>query len=97
VFGGAEWIWGRGERLLRSGRDMPGSNWHTYLFDPEGHINELFYGMEQIGWDGLSKPREMWSGVFNERPALPQPSEATSRSLPVTSTMENRAGCRRVT
>jgi catechol 2,3-dioxygenase-like lactoylglutathione lyase family enzyme len=77
VVNGAEWIWGRGERLLRSGRDMPGSNWHTYLFDSEGHINELFYGMEQIGWDGLSKPREMWSGVFTERPALPQRSEAT--------------------
>jgi catechol 2,3-dioxygenase-like lactoylglutathione lyase family enzyme len=77
VVNGAEWIWGRGERLLRSGRDMPGSNWHTYLFDPEGHINELFYGMEQIGWDGLSKPRQMWSGVLGERPSLPQPSEAT--------------------
>jgi catechol 2,3-dioxygenase-like lactoylglutathione lyase family enzyme len=76
VVNGSEWIWGRGERLLRSGRDMPGSNWHTYLFDPEGHINELFYGMEQIGWDGLSKPRAMWTGVLNERPELPQPSES---------------------
>jgi catechol 2,3-dioxygenase-like lactoylglutathione lyase family enzyme len=76
VVNGSEWIWGQGERLLRSGRDMPGSNWHTYLFDPEGHINELFYGMEQIGWDGLSKPREMWSGVLDERPSLPQISEA---------------------
>ena len=76
VVNGSEWIWGQGERLMRSGRDMPGSNWHTYLFDPEGHINELFYGMEQIGWDGLSKPREMWSGVMNERPSLPRISEA---------------------
>ena len=76
VVNGSGWIWGQGERMLRSGRDMPGSNWHTYLFDPEGHINELFYGMEQIGWDGLSKPREMWSGVMGEKPDLPQPSEA---------------------
>lgn len=77
VVEGAAWIWGQGERLMRSGRDMPGSNWHTYLFDPEGHINELFYGMEQIGWDGLSKPKAMWSGVLNERPSLPQASEST--------------------
>ena len=76
VVEGAEWIWGQGGRLLRSGRDMPGSNWHTYLFDPEGHINELFYGMEQVGWDGLSKPPEMWSGVLGEAPELPQRSEA---------------------
>jgi catechol 2,3-dioxygenase-like lactoylglutathione lyase family enzyme len=77
VVEGSAWIWGQGERLMRSGRDMPGSNWHTYLFDPEGHINELFYGMEQIGWDGLSKPSPMWAGVMDDRPSLPQPSEAS--------------------
>ena len=77
VVDGAAWIWGQGERIMRSGRDMPGSNWHTYLFDPQNHVNELFYGMEQIGWDGLSKPRDMWSGVLTERPTLPQSSEAS--------------------
>jgi catechol 2,3-dioxygenase-like lactoylglutathione lyase family enzyme len=77
VVNGDAWICDQGQHLLRSGRDMPGSNWHTYLFDPEGHINELYYGMEQIGWDGLSKPRQMWSGVLNERPNPPQPAEAT--------------------
>jgi catechol 2,3-dioxygenase-like lactoylglutathione lyase family enzyme len=56
---------------------MPGSNWHTYLFDADGHINELFYGMEQVGWDGRSKPSDMWSGVMSERPSLPQQSEAS--------------------
>ena len=33
----------------RRGRDMPGSNWHIYSFDPEGTVNELYYGIEQIG------------------------------------------------
>jgi catechol 2,3-dioxygenase-like lactoylglutathione lyase family enzyme len=77
VVNGAVWISGRGEHLMRSGRDMPGSNWHTYLFDPEGHINELFYGMEQIGWDRTSKPRELWSGVLSELPILPRKSESS--------------------
>jgi catechol 2,3-dioxygenase-like lactoylglutathione lyase family enzyme len=77
VVNGAIWISGRGEHLMRSGRDMPGSNWHTYLFDPEGHINELFYGMEQIGWDRISKPRELWSGVLSELPILPRMSESS--------------------
>ncbi len=62
-------------RVLRSGRDMPGSNWHTYALDPDGHTVELYYGMEQIGWDGRSKPREMYYRRFRERPELPQPSE----------------------
>jgi len=94
VVNGSEWIWGQGERLLRSGRDMPGSNWHTYLFDPEGHINELYYGMEQIGWDGVSKPREMWSGVMDERPALPQTSEAGEVERAVASGVDLASGHR---
>ena len=54
------WFTEKGIKLQRSGRDMPGSNWHTYLFDPDGHQNELYYGIEQIGWNGHSKPRIMY-------------------------------------
>ena len=46
----------RQARSCRAGRDLPGSNWHFYPPDPDGHINELYYGIEQIGWDGYSKP-----------------------------------------
>ena len=42
----------------RSGRDTPGSNWHVYPVDPEGHTNELYYGIEQIGWDGKANPKK---------------------------------------
>ena len=38
-------------RIQRVGRDMPGSNWHTYVYDPDGHTNELYYGIEQVGWN----------------------------------------------
>jgi len=48
----------RGVELQRTGRDGAGSNWATYFYDPDGHTNELYYGIEQIGWDGLSKPAE---------------------------------------
>jgi catechol 2,3-dioxygenase-like lactoylglutathione lyase family enzyme len=54
---------------------MPGSNWHTYLFDPDGHQNELYYGIEQIGWNGHSKPRAMYDRGFDKPPALPQIAE----------------------
>ena len=36
---------------------MPGSNWNAYPFDPDGHVNEIFYGIEQIGWD------DYWTGI----------------------------------
>jgi catechol 2,3-dioxygenase-like lactoylglutathione lyase family enzyme len=64
-----------GFKVGRIGRDTPGSNWHVYPADPDGHTNELYYGIEQIGWDGYSKPRAMYTRGFRERPPLPQISE----------------------
>jgi catechol 2,3-dioxygenase-like lactoylglutathione lyase family enzyme len=54
---------------------MPGSNWHVYPKDPDGHVNELYYGIEQIGWLGRSKPTAMYYRKFSEEPSLPQMSE----------------------
>ena len=44
-----KWFGEKGVTIQRSGRDMPGSNWHTYVYDPDGHTNEIYYGIEQIG------------------------------------------------
>ena len=63
-------------RVQRVGRDMPGSNWHVYVYDPDGHTNEFYYGIEQIGWNRLSKPRDLYYRGFQEKPPLPQMSEA---------------------
>jgi catechol 2,3-dioxygenase-like lactoylglutathione lyase family enzyme len=70
-----KWFSEQGIPLQRSGRDMPGSNWHTYLYDPDGHTNELYYGIEQVGWEGYSKPKPMYERGFHEAPPLPQVSE----------------------
>ncbi len=63
-------------RIQRVGRDMPGSNWHVYVYDPDGHTNELYYGIEQVGWNQRSKPRDMYYRGFQQKPPLPQMSEA---------------------
>ena len=65
----------RGYVIHRAGRDLPGSNWNVYPKDPEGHVNELFYGIEQVGWDGLSKPMAMHATRYTAPPPLPHPSE----------------------
>jgi catechol 2,3-dioxygenase-like lactoylglutathione lyase family enzyme len=70
-----DYLRGRKVEMRRTGRDMPGSNWHCYFRDPDGHTIELYYGMEQIGWDGRSKPRAMYDRRFDEKPALPQINE----------------------
>ena len=72
---GHDWFQSNDVKILRSGRDTPGSNWHFYPLDPCGHINELYYGIEQIGWSGLSKPPEMHTIKHLKPPQLPYPSE----------------------
>jgi catechol 2,3-dioxygenase-like lactoylglutathione lyase family enzyme len=72
---GFDWFTRRGKRVLRSGRDLPGSNWHFYPPDPDGHINELYYGIEQVGWDGYSKPRSLHKTRYDKPPGLPHRSE----------------------
>jgi catechol 2,3-dioxygenase-like lactoylglutathione lyase family enzyme len=69
------WLQNNGVELQRTGRDMPGSNWHTYVYDPDGHTNEIYYGIEQVGWEGFSKPRSMYDRGFREPPPLPQINE----------------------
>lgn len=69
------WLAELGQKIDRYGRD-PGSNWHTYFPDPTGHTNELEYGIEQVGWDGLSKPEVMWPWM-HEHPELPYKAEST--------------------
>ena len=76
VFAAADYFRDKQVEIRRVGRDMPGSNWHTYIRDPDGHTVELYYGMEQIGWEGRSKPETMYYRAFRERPELPQMSEA---------------------
>jgi catechol 2,3-dioxygenase-like lactoylglutathione lyase family enzyme len=72
---GHHWLKERGSNMIRAGRDMPGSNWHTYLMDADWFQNELYYGIEQIGWDGYSKPWDMHNREFKDVAPLPQISE----------------------
>lgn len=80
--------------INRSGRDMPGSNWHTYVQDLDGHTNELYYGIEQIGWDGRSKPLEMYYRRFTEKAMLPQPSEEDEIDEAITKGIDLASGFR---
>jgi len=75
VTGAEEWLRNLDNPIRRSGRDTPGSNWHVYPFDPDDNINELYYGIEQIGWDGYSKPAVFRQRGFQQTPDLPQMSE----------------------
>ncbi len=71
-----DYLCSKGVEVVRIGRDMPGGNWHVYFRDPDGHQNEMYYGIDQIGWQHRSRPYAMYYRGFRERPPLPQMSES---------------------
>ncbi len=64
-----------GATIWRVGRDVPGSNFAVYAHDPDGFPVELFYGMEQLGWQRRAKPPGA-AHLRLEPPVIPAPSEA---------------------
>lgn len=71
---GAAWMLKQNIKVrIPLGRGHPGNNYHFYFFDPEGHVNELCYGLSQTGWTGESKPRwfDHYSDTFSKEPKLP--------------------------
>jgi hypothetical protein len=37
----------------------PGIDYAAHVFDPDGHCLQLYYYMEQVGWDGRPRPKEL--------------------------------------
>jgi len=94
VSDGHDWFKRNGKPIRRAGRDLPGSNWHFYPPDPDGHTNELYYGIEQVGWDGLSKPQSMYKVKYMQPPALPHKSEYAEVQVATTEGIDIRTGWR---
>jgi catechol 2,3-dioxygenase-like lactoylglutathione lyase family enzyme len=54
---GRKWLTERQVNVARpGGRDARGANWNFTVTDADHISNEIYYGMDQIGWDGVSKP-----------------------------------------
>jgi catechol 2,3-dioxygenase-like lactoylglutathione lyase family enzyme len=54
---GRQWLTEKQVHIARpGGRDSRGANWNFTVTDPSFISNEIYYGMDQIGWDGVSKP-----------------------------------------
>lgn len=50
----------RGVPIAFEGRRGPGCNIGVEFRDPDGYLLELYYGMDQIGADGRSRPSEQF-------------------------------------
>ena len=53
----------RGVEMIREGRAGAGSQFHLYVWAPDDQIFELYYGIEQISWNGYARPVAMRHGT----------------------------------
>jgi catechol 2,3-dioxygenase-like lactoylglutathione lyase family enzyme len=80
VVEGRRWLTERQTRIARpGGRDRRGANWNFTVTDADFISNEIYYGMDQIGWDGISKP----VAICPSDEPLPAPGAAAEPDFPM--------------
>lgn len=61
----------------------PGIDYAAYAFDPDGHCIELYCSMEQLGWEGKPRPKELRRKVDpNHWPEILEPLSDTYTGEP---------------
>jgi hypothetical protein len=63
-------------------RDLPpelalGMDYVAYALDPDGHCIQLYYYMEQLGWDGQPRPQSQRRQVTGAWPEALKPLSDT--------------------
>jgi catechol 2,3-dioxygenase-like lactoylglutathione lyase family enzyme len=77
---GRRWLTENKARIARpGGRDARGANWNFTVSDADRISNEIYYGMDQIGWDGVSKP----APICPQYDPLPGLDEAAQPDFPM--------------
>ena len=72
-----DWLRQHNVTITFEGRKGPGANAGVEFLDPDGYTIELYADMEQIGWDGQSRPSKFWRRVksLEDVVAIPVPTE----------------------
>lgn len=63
----------RGATILFEGRRRAGVQIAIEFLDPDGHNLEIYWGIDQIGTDGVSRPRSEWRGAKSLEEAIANP------------------------
>ena len=45
---------------------LPGMDYSVFAIDPDGHAIQLYYYMEQVGWEGRPRPAEQRRVIDND-------------------------------
>jgi catechol 2,3-dioxygenase-like lactoylglutathione lyase family enzyme len=63
----------RGVEVTYEGRRGPGGNIGIEFTDPDGYTFEIYYGMDQVGPDGRSRPAEQFRRARSLEAAVAEP------------------------
>ena len=59
--------------ILFDGRRRAGVQIAVEFLDPDGHNLEIYWGLDQVGSDGITRPKEQWRGAKSLEEALENP------------------------
>ena len=62
-------------RIIYEGRRGAGSNPGIEFLDPDGYQLEVYAAMDQIGWEGVSRPASQWRRATSLEQVLDEPVE----------------------
>ena len=74
---------GEGNRVITApGKELPeelhpGIDYVAYAQDPDGHLIQLYYYMEQLGWEGKPRPTALRRAVSRDWPETLEPLSDT--------------------
>jgi catechol 2,3-dioxygenase-like lactoylglutathione lyase family enzyme len=68
-----DWLREHGLKFSYEGRRGPGSNPGLEFTDPDGYSLELYSDMDQVAWDGVSRPPEQWSRTASLEEVVAKP------------------------
>jgi len=73
VFRARKYLRERGATIVFEGRRRAGVQIAIEFLDPDGHNLEIYWGLDQIGADGVSRPRSEWRGAKSLEEAIANP------------------------
>jgi len=62
-----------GATIIFDGRRRAGVQIAVEFLDPDGHNLEIYWGLDQIGTEGIARPREEWRGAKSLEEAIANP------------------------
>jgi catechol 2,3-dioxygenase len=73
VFRARKYLRERGAKIVFEGRRRAGVQIAIEFLDPDGHNLEIYWGIDQIGTDGVARPSSEWRGAKSLEEAIANP------------------------